>query len=276
MRSLHVQGSIRFPKVGFLAVLLAFIIQMFAVPVVMSGPTQAVKLTVAADGSEWEWSSSQATVGDILSEAGISLGVKDRVSPSLEAKALQGMKITVTRIEERIVTQREPIKFRTVAEYDAAATGRRISQEGQNGEKDVKYVVTYKDGVKVANKPVSSSIVKQPINQIVIISHPNQLASRGGVPFRRIRMVATAYAPFHCGGSRSGHAAMGMMATKGVVAVDPRVISLGTKVYVEGYGFAIAGDTGGAIKGARIDLCYDTYAEAIRYGRKKATVWVLD
>jgi 3D (Asp-Asp-Asp) domain-containing protein len=61
-----------------------------------------------------------------------------------------------------------------------------------------------------------------------------------------------------------------------VVAVDPKFIPLGTRLYVDGYGHAVAGDTGGAIKGAKIDLGFDSNAEAIRFGRRKVTVRILD
>ena len=61
----------------------------------------------------------------------------------------------------------------------------------------------------------------------------------------------------------------------GVVAVDPRVIPLKSLVYVEGYGFAIAADTGGAIKGKRIDLCYPSRAMAKRFGRRNVRVHLL-
>jgi 3D (Asp-Asp-Asp) domain-containing protein len=66
-----------------------------------------------------------------------------------------------------------------------------------------------------------------------------------------------------------------MRAGYGVVAVDPRHIPLGSRLYIEGYGFAIAGDTGGAIKGHRIDLGYGNYRAARSFGRKKVTVHVL-
>jgi len=253
------------------------ILLMLAHPVGVSGSSGSKgKVIVAADGSQWEWVSNEATVGGILREAGINLGVKDRVTPTLDTRAVPGMKIAVTRIEERIVTQREAIKFDTVTRLEMRSTKSGIIQTGQNGEKEVKYLVTLKNGVRVASKPLSSWVVKKPVDQVVIVSHPNQLSSRGGYPVRRIRMVATAYAPFHCGGSRSGHCALGMMATKGIVAVDPRVIRLGMRVYVEGYGVAIAADTGGAIKGSRIDLCFDTDGESIRYGRRAVNVYILD
>jgi len=79
-----------------------------------------------------------------------------------------------------------------------------------------------------------------------------------------LTMVATAYSPQEPG--LDDHTASGMRATRGVVAVDPRVIPLGTRLNVEGYGNCIAGDTGSAIKGNRIDLCFDTLEEMNAYG----------
>ncbi len=61
-----------------------------------------------------------------------------------------------------------------------------------------------------------------------------------------------------------------------VIAVDPNVIPLGSKVYVEGYGYAVAGDIGGAIKGNRIDVFVPTHSQAIQWGRKNVRVKVLN
>jgi 3D (Asp-Asp-Asp) domain-containing protein len=66
-----------------------------------------------------------------------------------------------------------------------------------------------------------------------------------------------------------------MKAGKGVVAVDTRVIPFGTRMYIPGYGFAVAADRGSAIKGNRIDLCYNTYAEAKRFGARPVDVYIL-
>ena len=72
-----------------------------------------------------------------------------------------------------------------------------------------------------------------------------------------------------------GMTAIGRPAGHGIVAVDPSVIPLGTRLYIPGYGFAIAGDTGGAIHGNRIDLGFNSYADAIRFGRREVTVYRL-
>ncbi|MDU2184171.1 MAG: 3D domain-containing protein, partial [Negativicoccus succinicivorans] len=85
---------------------------------------------------------------------------------------------------------------------------------------------------------------------------------------------ATAYHPMD--GDGRGITASGMKAGYGVVAVDPNVIPMGTRVFVPGYGEAIAADTGGAIIGNRIDLCMETYDECYQYGRRNVEVYVLD
>lgn len=99
-----------------------------------------------------------------------------------------------------------------------------------------------------------------------------------GKDVKVIDMVATAYepGPISCGKYASGYTAIGYKASKGIVAVDPRIIPLGTIVYIEGYGYAIAADVGSAIKGYRIDLCFDTYREAISFGRRRIKVYIVD
>ena len=87
-------------------------------------------------------------------------------------------------------------------------------------------------------------------------------------------MEATAYLPTD--GNGEGITAMGIPATYGVAAVDPSVIPLGSRLYVPGYGEAIAADTGGAISGYRIDLCMESYEQAMAFGRRVITVFLID
>ncbi len=86
-------------------------------------------------------------------------------------------------------------------------------------------------------------------------------------------MVATAYTA-NCYGC-SGMTASGQHAGHGIVAVDPRVIPLGSHLYIPGYGQAIAGDTGGAIHGNRVDLGFNSNSDAMQFGRRSVTVYVL-
>ena len=90
------------------------------------------------------------------------------------------------------------------------------------------------------------------------------------------KVVATAYYAGGGGLNGNGTTATGLRARKGLVAVDPRVIPLGTKLFIEGYGEALAADTGGWIKGDRIDLCFDSLDECYRYGRRKIYVYLVE
>ena len=260
-----------------MSVVCALALLLLMATVVVAGTQyRSTKINVTVDGQTWEWVSAQPTVGAMLKEAGVQIGPKDRVIPGLNVKIGPKMHIRIQRIEDKVEYRTEPVKFRTIVRFNPQITGgRRVIQEGQQGEKEIKYLVRYRDGEKVAQEVLGSKVTEAPVDQVVAISSPTMLASRDGASIRSIRMVATAYAPFHCGGSASGHCAMGFPAGKGVAAVDPRIIPLGTKLYVEGYGVAIAADTGGAIKSNRIDLCFDSYGEAIRYGRRTVRVWIL-
>lgn len=89
-----------------------------------------------------------------------------------------------------------------------------------------------------------------------------------------LSMEASAYLPGD--GNGAGITATGIRATYGVAAVDPSIIPLGTRLYIPGYGEAIAADTGGAIRGYMIDLCMENYSEAMQFGRRNVTVYVLN
>lgn len=95
---------------------------------------------------------------------------------------------------------------------------------------------------------------------------------------KTLTVEATAYTALDGGGSGVTAAGIDLVANPNakVIAVDPSVIPLGTKVYVEGYGEAIAGDTGGAIKGNKIDVYVQTKSEAYAWGRKQVTVQILE
>lgn len=100
--------------------------------------------------------------------------------------------------------------------------------------------------------------------------------SHNGVPnkySRVLTMQASAYSAQDPG--NGNYTATGSRLKKGIVSVDPKLIPLGTRLYVEGYGYAIADDVGGAIKGHRIDLAYDSRSEALQFGRQTVKVYVL-
>ncbi len=124
------------------------------------------------------------------------------------------------------------------------------------------------DGQVVERKLIKEQIVQQGRDKVVALG---QGAYRGEA--QEILMVATAYSAEEPGvGSRT---AMGTRARYGVVAVDPKVIPLGTKLYIEGYGYAVAEDVGGSIKGNRLDVYFNTVKECYQWGRRVVKVYVL-
>ena len=90
---------------------------------------------------------------------------------------------------------------------------------------------------------------------------------------RSMTVEATAYSAYENNSSRT---ASGTYVRRGVIAVDPRIIPLGTRVYIPGYGVAIAEDTGGSIIGNRIDIAFDSYGEAMSFGRQVIEIYILD
>jgi len=130
------------------------------------------------------------------------------------------------------------------------------------------------DGEETRSTVISQRVVKR-MTPRVVVRGDMSLPSRGG---EVLYMEATGYdpGPRSCGRYASGYTAVGLRAGEGVVAVDPRVIPLGTRLYVEGYGECVAADVGGAIKGRRIDLGFDSYREAMNWGRRMVRVRILE
>jgi 3D (Asp-Asp-Asp) domain-containing protein len=95
---------------------------------------------------------------------------------------------------------------------------------------------------------------------------------------RELDLATTGYDPGPGDNGRAwvGATRSGARARFGIVAVDPALIPLGTRVYVEGYGPGLAVDVGGAIKGRRMDLCFNTSSEARAWGRRRRRVWIVD
>lgn len=236
-------------------------------------------ITLQEGGTVRTIQTQAASVAEMLREANIGLKELDRCVPSPKEPLADGMEVTVTRIERRTETDRVtlPRPVRRFADRTIRPGVVRVVQEGRDGLREDTYQVYLADGKEVARKRVASKTAVEPKSRVEAFGTGQALLSRSGHSTRRVLdMLATGYAPRVCGGSRTGRTATGVRAGYGKVAVDPRVIPLGSRLYIEGYGYAIAADTGGAVKGHRIDLGHETRRDALRVGRQRVKVYVLD
>ena len=120
----------------------------------------------------------------------------------------------------------------------------------------------------------SSSLNENGIVDKETFAYLGRLAGAPSRYSRAFSMKASAYSAYDPGNGSYTYG--GNLLRKGLVAVDPAVIPLGTRLYIPGYGYAIADDIGGAIKGQRIDLAFDNRREALNFGVQRVTVYVVD
>jgi 3D (Asp-Asp-Asp) domain-containing protein len=237
---------------------------------------QSLHITLRDGSKQVETETRQSTVQDFLAEKHIELSSLDTISPKLSSQLTDGMKVIVNRKRIDAVTEVTAIPFRVSIIYSdglRAGTTQTVVA-GEHGSKAVKFEDTFVNDQHVGRKKLSVKI-KPPVHAIVKEGLRGiHLASRGATSHRTLTMIATGYSASE-NRRWGGKTASGRPARFGVVAVDPRFIKLGTRVYVEGYGIAIAADTGGAIKGRRIDLCFNSRAEAARMGRRSVKVTIL-
>jgi len=237
---------------------------------------QGLHITLRDGIKQIEMDTRQATVKDMLEEKHIQLSELDSVAPSVTSKLTDGMVVRISRKRIDTVTEVTAVPFHVSKVYsDGMRVGSsQIVVPGVNGSKSVVFEDTFVNDHCVKRKKLNVSF-KRPVTAVVKEGLRGiYLASRGATSRRTLTMIATGYSASE-NRRWGGKTATGSAARFGVVAVDPRFIKLGTRVYVEGYGIAIAADTGGAIKGRRIDLCFNTRAEAMRVGRKQVKVTIL-
>ncbi|MFB3879912.1 MAG: 3D domain-containing protein [Armatimonadota bacterium] len=237
------------------------------------------QVSVLADGNTVGLSTSASTVRALLAQLGLELGPLDRTNAPLNAPLADGMEIRISRVSRRQIVEELVIPAKTVvlAEPDLPVGFTKILTHGNDGLVRRLWRVWEKDGEETSRGVVREEVLAQ-AKDTVVLRGAQDSPTRGGNWRRPLVMTATAYdpGPRSCGKHADGYTATGVKAQKGVVAVDDRVIPMGTRMYIPGYGFAVAADRGSAIKGMRIDLCYNTYAEAKQFGRRKVKVYLLD
>ena len=248
---------------------------------------RAVKVSVTDGTNETNDVYTTAdTVEALLKEQQLELSDLDRVEPGIDKTVTADMAVDVIRVEEVTDVVEEEVAFSTVRKNDSSLTKgkEQVVASGSNGLVEKRYTVVLENGKEVSRELVSEDVKKEAAQRVVAVGTKaiQQAPSRGtssAVAGKTITMEATAYNwdCATCNGRGLTATGYNLKANPdGVIAVDPRVIPLGTKVYVEGYGYAVARDTGGAVKGNRIDVHMRSISAARQFGRQTVKVTIIE
>jgi 3D (Asp-Asp-Asp) domain-containing protein len=247
----------------------------------------AVSVTLLVDGVSRTVQTSAETVGQVLANEHVDFDAHDSLTPPPAVSITPDGTIRVDHVGSWVerATKPVPAPVEHRLAFNLALGHVKVLQKGTPGEREIIYRVTRQADRTQPPKRVAiaSHIVLPPHVRIIAagVGEYSAIAALAKAGYEKtvrlaqaaISMVATAYTA-NCSGC-SGTTATGQHAGHGIVAVDPRVIPLGSHLYIPGYGKAVAGDTGGAIHGNRVDLGFNSDADAMQFGRRPVTVYVL-
>lgn len=270
---------------------------------------RAVSISIISDGKESQIMTYKDTIGEALADGGIALGVLDKIEGAAAGdKITAGMIMKVVRVEEKIEVLTEDIDY-TIEKKNSntLAKGKELVEtKGVEGKLQKNYKVVYENGIEIKRELTNSSVIQQPVTKIVLVgtkvavkkpaaikqpadvSHVS-LVTRGDIRYSKVlKMRGTTYtASYADTGKKPGDSGFGMTRSgtkvkKGTVAVDPWIIPLGTRLYVacpgaaQDYGYAVAEDIGGAVKGDIIDLYYETTSDRNNWFARNVVVYILE
>ncbi len=228
---------------------------------------RAVPVTVISGDKKKVIYTTQQTVQGVVNDAGYDWKKMMPIEDGM-MQVKEGMQIHVVPYTMRKVSRTEtlPIEYEKWYDEKLSADQEVVVQEGKAAKRHVEVEEIISDG-KVVKTIVKNEVMERE-GTPGVLKTGNMEGTVGYVS----EMHATAYHPSD--GDGRGITATGTMAGHGTVAVDPRVIPLGSSVYIPHYGHAIAADTGGAIVGNRIDLCMETFEECYNFGRRDIEVFI--
>lgn len=243
---------------------------------------EGISLTIK--GKESKVSTFKTTVKDLLIENNIEYDENDIITPSLDSKLEDNMDIKLIVVTEDTIIEKEdiPYEVKTVDDKSLLKGKTKVSQEGKVGEKELTYKATYHDGKLVGkilqeehiSKEATEKIVKKGTKEEIVVASRSQTSRNNNSKVQTassgkyMKVVATAYAG-------DTITATGTKPKWGTIAVDPRVIPYGTKVYIPQFNMTfVAEDCGGAIKGNKIDIFMNSKSECRTWGRRTIDIYI--
>jgi 3D (Asp-Asp-Asp) domain-containing protein len=212
-------------------------------------------LYLYCDGAMKTLRTDAKQVETLLKKEKITLSKEDFISKPLNYYVMDSDLIQVKRVRYLEYIVDEPISFTSISQTNPlVANGiKAIWQPGEKGILRYQIRERFEDGILKEKKVLSKTRIKEPTIEIIALGS----GFFSGKYKKKFRMCASSYNPTveQCDGDPFT-TATGIRVRYGVVAVDPSVIKLGSKLWVSGYGYAIAADTGGLIKKMKIDLFF--------------------
>lgn len=275
---------------------------------------RAQKFSLTADGETKTLYTTEDTIGKAIDKLGITLEGYDKIFPSLDTAISADMKVKIVRINKQTVQRTTNLPFRVIKTADPSLTVGtvRVAQAGKPGVMIQHIEKIYQDGELASMRMIGKEVQTVTKDKIIAVgtkalpkptvastatakttttsktntssktakvsSTTKNVTHKAGVDFEYKKMIKnvsmTAYSSEEPGiGTRT---ASGTRVTEGrTIAVDPNVIPIGWWVYIDGLGFRRAEDTGGAIKGNKVDVYFDSLSHARNFGRKSRTVYVI-
>lgn len=271
---------------------------------------RAFNVKIVADGETTDVKIAGGTVSDALDKAVIVIDDDDIISKPLDTALEADMLIKINRVELKTRTETVEAKYNTIKKNSASmyTDQAKIETKGVNGEKTITYEDKYVDGVLVESAAISSIVIKEPVDEVRLVgtkkrvgatsggsyalpngrktvstlTPPSSLQFDGNVPVSYKRKIVGTASAYNCG----THTATGKRVRPGYIAVDPKEIPYGTKMWIVSndgkyvYGYASAEDTGGFTKwtGSRETLCdlyFPNQSSMYAFGRRSVTIYIL-
>ena len=225
-------------------------------------------ITVTVNGKSAEYKTMDKSVDKMLADWNVKLDEEDVVDPGKKAKLKDGLNVDIKlyEVKKEVVEEKTDYKTKKYYTSDLMDGEEKVTTEGKKGLDKVTYEVTYLGGEEQSRKEIDRETIKKPVKEEVAVG---TAVSYDGVKYSRvITVVATGYT--HTG----NRTATGTYPHHGTMAVDRSVVPMGSYGYVPGYGSVHAEDTGGAIRGNRIDLFFNTRGQAVSWGRRTVQLYI--
>ncbi len=250
---------------------------------------RSFKIQLVVGGVKRTVDYAAGTVGDRLKRVNVDVGKYDVVKPGLSETLKRGSKVVVKRVSYETREEEKVIKYGTqTKETGILAQGvKRVARQGRDGTKTVTYEDKIVNGKVVSSKKVGEVVNVKAVDKVVVIGTrgaTNVVTSNiqgSGAPTSYLKTFhgpATAYTA-----KAGAKTASGAVARRGLVAVNPKQIPYGSKLYIVAddgtvYGYCTAADTGGFVtngSGTLVDLYMDSYGECTQWGKRNVTIYVI-